>query len=408
VIERARTDWAVVLLLFTAGLFAAMQFAKLAPVMEDVRAAFGFDLVGAGFAVSILGLVGLTCGVAAGAVVAAIGLRRAMMIALFGGALAAALGALAPNGALFLATRLAEGVSHLLVVVAAPALMTAHASRKDTPFVLALWGCFFGIGIGIVSQAAPHIVAAGGWRSLMGVHAALVALTGVALVAALKRSGFTEETFPLPHASEVVAAHGRLYTSGAPLLLAMLFAAYTLPFLAFLTFLNRHLIEVQGWGAGAAGSFIAGMTLVNLVATLATGWLVARGLSLAAGMSASFLLLAASCAALFMLPLGTPAMAACVFAAMVAFGLMPGLVFVHVPQIAPTPALAAMTYGGIAQFGNLGTFSGTPLMAAFYGWGGWPAAAVLVVAVSALGIALGLAVSRAAGLGTGQKAAPAA
>jgi hypothetical protein len=67
-----------------------------------------------------------------------------------------------------------------------------------------------------------------------------------------------------------------------------------------------------------------------------------------------------------------------------------------------------MTYGGIAQFGNLGTFSGTPLMAAFYGWGGWPGAALLVALVSALGIAAGYAVSRKAGLATRRNAAPAA
>ncbi|MCU0831672.1 MAG: MFS transporter [Rhizobiaceae bacterium] len=397
-IERTRTVWLVVLLLFGAGLFAAMQFAKLAPVMADVRSAFGLSAVGAGFAVSVLGLVGLVFGVAAGALVAAIGQKRAMMIALFGGALAAALGAMATNGPLFLATRLAEGASHLLIVVAAPALMTAHATRKDTPFVLALWGCFFGIGIGIVSQAAPFIVAAGGWRALMGVHAALVGATGVALAIALRRSGHHEETAALPRVADIVAAHARLYASGAPFLLAMLFAAYTLPFLAVLTFLNRHLIDVQGWDAAAAGTFIAAMTLVNLAATLATGWLVGLGMTLRSGMVLAFVTLSVATAMVFTLALPAWLMVACVIAAMAAFGLMPGLVFVHVPKIAPTPALAAMTYGGIAQFGNLGTFSGTPLMAAFLDFGGWPAAALLVALVSAAGIGISLAVARAARL----------
>ena len=119
--SRLKTDWLVIGVLFTAGLVAAMQFGKVAPVMGDVQASFGLGLVGAGFAVSSLGLIGLIFGVAAGAVVAAIGLKRALYVALFGGAAMAALGAIAPNGAVFLATRLAEGFSHLLVVVAAPA-----------------------------------------------------------------------------------------------------------------------------------------------------------------------------------------------------------------------------------------------------------------------------------------------
>ena len=122
---------------------------------------------------SVLGLIGLVFGVAAGAVVASIGLKRALYIALFGGAAMAAIGAIAHNGTLFLATRLAEGFSHLLIVVAAPALMTAHSSPKDTPFVLAIWGCFFGFGFGIISLVAPEIVALGGWRTLLGTHAIL-------------------------------------------------------------------------------------------------------------------------------------------------------------------------------------------------------------------------------------------
>ncbi|NJR13984.1 MAG: MFS transporter [Phyllobacteriaceae bacterium] len=117
---RDKTDWLMQAVLFTAGLVSAMQFAKIAPVMGDVQAAFGLSAVGAGFAVSVLGLVGLVFGVAAGSVVAAIGLRRGLLIALFGGALIAAFGAMAPYGPLFLATRLMEGFSHLLVVVAAP------------------------------------------------------------------------------------------------------------------------------------------------------------------------------------------------------------------------------------------------------------------------------------------------
>ncbi|MGL4405503.1 MAG: MFS transporter, partial [Notoacmeibacter sp.] len=231
---RTHTDWPVIGVLFTAGLVAAMQFGKVAPVMADVENEFGLGLVGAGFAVSILGLVGLIFGVAAGAVVTSIGLRRALYIALFGGAIMSAIGAIAPNGIVFLVSRLAEGFSHLLVVVAAPALMTAHSTRKDMPFVLAIWGCFFGFGFGIISQIAPEIIALGGWRGLMAAHASAVFITAIILVLALNRSKYREDTFPLPKLSGLIEAHSKLYRSGAPLLLGVLFAAYTMPFLAFL------------------------------------------------------------------------------------------------------------------------------------------------------------------------------
>jgi MFS transporter, DHA1 family, inner membrane transport protein len=389
--SRTQTDWLVIAVLFTAGLVAAMQFGKVAPVMADVQSAFGLGLVGAGFAVSILGLIGLIFGVAAGAVVAAIGLKRALLTALFGGAAMAAIGAFAPNGTVFLASRLAEGFSHLLVVVAAPALMTAHATRKDTPFVLAIWGCFFGFGFGIMSLIAPEIVALGGWRALMGAHATAVLLTGLALVVALARSGYREATFPLPRLSGLIDAHLRLYRSGAPLLLAILFATYTIPFLAVLTFLGRYLVEVQGWSLSATGSFIAGMTLVNLAATLSVGALVRWGITLKAGMLVSFVALGVSCAAIFLLGLGDAGIIAATILAMIAFGLMPGFVFVTVPEVAPDASSAAMTYGGIAQFGNLGTFSGTPFFAFAYGQAGWPGGTLFVALVCAAGIAATIA-----------------
>jgi MFS transporter, DHA1 family, inner membrane transport protein len=389
--ERTHTDWLVIAVLFTAGLVAAMQFGKVAPVMGEVQSAFGLGLVGAGFAVSILGLIGLIFGVAAGAVVASIGLKRALYIALFGGAAMSALGAVAPNGTIFLLSRLAEGFSHLLVVVAAPALMTAHSSRKDMAFVLAIWGCFFGFGFGIISLVAPEIVTLGGWRALMGTHAVAVGFTGIALVLVLARSGYREATFPLPKLSGMIAAHGTLYRSGAPLILAILFAAYTMPFLAVLTFLGRYLVEVQGWSAGATGSFIAGMTVVNLAATLAVGVLVRWGVTLKFAMIVSFIVLGSSCAAIFLLQLGDTAIIAATIIAMIAFGIMPGYVFVTVPEVAPDAARAAMTYGGIAQFGNLGTFSGTPLFAFAYGQAGWPGGTIFVIVVCLAGVAATLA-----------------
>ncbi len=392
-LERTHTDWLVIAVLFTAGLVAAMQFGKVAPVMGEVQASFGLDLVGAGFAVSILGLVGLIFGVAAGAVVAAIGLKRALIIALFSGAAMAALGAIAPNGTVFLASRLAEGFSHLLIVVAAPALMTAHSTRKDMPFVLAIWGCFFGFGFGIMSLIAPEIVAFGGWRALMGTHALAVGLTGIVLVWALARSGYSEATFPLPKFIGLVKAHANLYRSRAPLILAILFATYTMPFLAVLTFLGRYLVEVQGWSANATGSFVAGMTLVNLVATLSVGALVRLGIGLKPAMIVSFIVLGSSIATIFLAQPGDAAVIALTVTTMIAFGMMPGYVFTAVPDVAPDATRAAMTYGGIAQFGNLGTFSGTPLFAFAFGQAGWLGGTAFIVLVSLAGIAATIALT---------------
>jgi hypothetical protein len=157
---------------------------------------------------------------------------------------------------------------------------------------------------------------------------------------------------------------------------------------------------VLGWTPAATGSFIALLTLVNLAATLAVGPLARMGLPLIPGLLAAFGIFGVSAGALFWGQHGDGASVLLSVIVMVAFGLMPGLVFVAVPRIAPDPARAAMTYGGIAQFGNLGTFSGTPLFAYAFGEAGWAGGVAFVAAVTLAGVAaslaLGLALRRGA------------
>ena len=392
--DRIRTDWLIIALLFAAGLAAAMQFAKIAPVMADVQAAFGLSLVGGGLAVSVIGLVGLVLGVAAGALAAALGLARSILLALGAGCLFAALGAVAPGGLLFLASRLGEGLCHLLIVVTAPALMIAHAREHDRPIALAIWGCFFGFGFGITSMVAPGLIANWGWRSVLAAHAAFIGLVGLLLGLALLRSSHRDSRLPLPGLGRMIDAHRRLYASGAPVLLATCFAAYTMLFLAVLTFLTRYLVDQAGWSAAEAGQFVAALTAVNLVVTLLTGWLVRAGLKFAPGMVSAFAVAALALGFVFVghpQPLGIMIAATL---AMVAFGTMPGLVFTHVPAVAAGAEGTAMTFGGIAQLGNLGTFSGTPLFALAYQMAGWPGGAAFVATVCAIGAGLAVIVAR--------------
>jgi predicted MFS family arabinose efflux permease len=385
--NREKTDWLAIAVLFLAGLAAAMHFAKVAPIMGQVGSDLGLTLVAAGFAVSLLGIVGVVFATAMGALVAAIGLGRGILIALFGGALVAAAGSIAPNSSFFLASRFLEGFSHLLIVVCAPALMAMHAAPRDRPVVLSLWGCFFGVGFAATSAAAPLIVTWGGWRGLMQTHALLLVLIGLTLRWALKRSGHADARGPRPTFADLIAAHADVYRSGPPLLLALTFCCYTVLFLAALTFLGRYLTDVLGWTAAAAGSGMAVASLISMVFTLLAGFLIRFGLPVFLGFAGAFLSLAVSAAILFTF---SPVESVAVFLILVmmaAFGLLPGFTFASVPAIAPTPALAALTYGAIAQFGNVGTFVGTPIFAALYGRMGWTGGALFCFTVCLAGIA---------------------
>ena len=391
---RQRTDWFAVFALFIAGLAAAMHFAKVAPVMGEIGHDLHMSLIAQGFAVSILGMVGVLFAISTGAVVAAIGLARGMNIALFSGALIAAAGSAAPDAVTFLIIRFFEGFSHLLVVVCAPALMAQHATARDRPIALAIWGCFFGLGFAIASVAAPPIVAAAGWRGLLAGHAGVLTVAGVLVVLALKRSGHRDTRSPFPGPAALIAAHKAVYSSGAPLLLALTFCAYTIQYLAVLTFLTRHLTESRHWTAAEAGSLVGAASLMTLAATLGAGFLVRHGAPLFGGLAVAFAMTSAAAVGVFSIPAPEFVLVPLVVAMMAGYGLMPGFVFANVPAVAATSERAPLAYGAIAQFGNVGTFAGTPLFAAAYQTAGWPGGAAFVVAMAAAGLGLAAALRR--------------
>jgi MFS family permease len=300
-----RTDWLAIFVIFLSGLVAAMQFAKVAPIMNTIGAELGLDAVGAGLAVSIIGLVGILFAITVGAIVSAIGTGRGILIALFGGGLIAIAGGWSPGAFTFLASRFCEGFSHLLIVVCAPALMSAHAAQKDKPVALSIWGCFFGLGFAIASAAAPLIVPYAGWRGFMMSHGAAMLIIGVMAKLVLARSGHIDQRTALPSLRAIVNTHVEVFRSGGPLLLSLTFCAYTILFLAALTFLTLYLATEASWAPESVGAFMSVASFVTLIFTLVAGFLVKAGVTLFQSFAAAFAGLAITSIAVFVFHPGT-------------------------------------------------------------------------------------------------------
>ena len=93
---------------------------------------------------------------------------------------ASALGAASSSLMLLLATRVAEGLGLMLVVIAAPALITRLSAPHDRPLAFALWGCFMPFGMAVVMLAAPALSAIG-WRGLwLGMSGLLLLILALA------------------------------------------------------------------------------------------------------------------------------------------------------------------------------------------------------------------------------------
>ncbi len=387
-----RTDWLAIIILYCAGLVAAMQFAKLSPVMSLVARDLALGPVGAGLSVSILGLVGVLFAVSVGAVANAVGLARALRLALFGGGAVALAGAFAPEANSFLLSRFLEGFSHLFVVVCTPALMANAAAPRDKPLALALWGCFFGAGYALTSLLAPFIVGEAAWRNLLLAHGAAMIAVGLA-VTWVTRGQMAQGAWP--GFSAILRKHADVARSGAPLLLALTFFAYTVQFLAVLTFLNIFLQTQLNWPAEQIGVALFIAPLWSLVFTLMSGFVARSGLGIARSFGIVFAVLAAAALVVFALVPPPPLLLVSLAVMMACFGLLPGLAFANMPRVARSPEQTTLGFSAIALFGNLGTFLGTPLLAMFLEAGGWTSVALVLATISVAGAGLGWALERA-------------
>ncbi|MGR3484727.1 MAG: MFS transporter [Paracoccaceae bacterium] len=376
----ARTRWGLVLLLFAAGLLAAMQFAKLSLTLGEMALLHPGRPVA--FLVSAVALAGLTLGVLGGSVVARIGPRRVILgsVAL-GGALSLTQAGV-DGWSVLLALRLAEGVAHLGLVVALPTLMAASAAPRDRSVVMGLWGTFFGVGFVVYALVLDGL---GGARAGFAAHgAALLALWPVlwALVPRIEARA--------PRGQGAWVAHRRLYSTARLSAPGLGHGIYTSLFIALVAFLPGAL--GLPWLTGA-------LPVANLLGTFAAGF-VAR--SVAAGRLATwaFAASALSFAALWALA-GTALAAPIALLTFLVTGALAGANFAAIPELNRDPADQALANGGMAQMGNVGTFTGTPLFAAAFAVLALDGLMLTAVAICGVGaLAAGFAYRRA-GAATG-------
>jgi MFS family permease len=371
---------ALVLAIWCAGLGAAAQFGKISVLYDLLALRYGGQgAVALGLMVSVVGIVGLVFGTTAAILVARIGPRRAMVAAL---AMAAAVSvgqAGLPPYPVMIALRIVEGVSHLAIVVVGPMAIAAAAGPRGQGAVMSLWSSFFGLTYAVLALVAPPFVAAYGTGALFLAHGAWMGAFALVLARLMPSDPPTTGTGPQ---GNLVAQHRAIYASPFVAAPAMGFVCYTITYVALLTLLPPL------FPAEARARVGTGLPLVSIAASLTLGvWLIGRLGAVRvvqAGFVAAILGLVLFGAGLGRLPVMETG-AVILFAAL---GLVQGASFAAIPALNPTPEARARAAGAIAQLGNLGTTTGTPLLAALIAAIGPPGVLVFALPLCAIGIAL--------------------
>ena len=369
-----------VVALWCAGLGAAAQFGKISVLYDALGTIYPAQAgVGIGLMVSIVGMVGLIFGTTAGLLVARIGPKRAILAALALGAAVSLVQSAFPSYPMLMLTRVLEGMSHLAIVVVGPTAIAGVAPARQQGLAMTLWSSFFGVTYAALAWFAPGLVAHHGPGALFQGHAVWMILCFMALWRLMPADPVVRSAAGQPG---ILAQHLAIYASPYLAAPAMGFLCYTVTYVAVLTLLPG--VVSAGWGPVVGVS----MPLVSIAVSLTLGvWLLSR--------IAAFRLVQLGYVAAILASAGLWAVwgqgaleagFALVLAA--ALGIVQGASFAALAQINPAAEDRARAAGAIAQLGNLGTTTGTPLLALILTQAGVSGLALFLIGFSALGIAI--------------------
>lgn len=371
----------LVIVLWAAGLGAAAQFGKISVLYDMLGARYAGDggPIRIGLLVSVVGLVGLIFGTTAGLLVSRIGPRRAIVAALYLGAAMSAIEASFPAYPVMIAARILEGVSHLAIVVVGPTVIASVASLRYQGLAMTLWSSFFGVTYAVLAMVAPPLVAWGGAESLFMAHSAWFGVCA-ALLAILMPQDPKQNQPDLPE--NIIDQHVKIYSSPFLAAPAMEFFCYTVLYVALLTLLPPMMPREY---IGLVGT---GMPLVSIAVSLTLGvWLLGR-LTPVALVPWGFAVAAIAMLGLWVVWGHGQAMVAAAFLLAAALGIVQGAIFASIPYLNSSASDRAGAAGAVAQLGNLGTTTGTPLLALILAHNGVGGMAVFVVPFCVLGIVL--------------------
>jgi len=349
-----RNPIVITVAIYIAGLGAAGQFSKLAVSFLALRDVYGGAEATLGLTVSLISLVGMVLGLVAGMVVNRIGTKRALVGALALGALVSLWQASLPSLPLMMASRVIEGLSHLLIVVAAPTLVAETTPDHLRPAALTLWSTFFGVAFAVTAIVAPTLLGMGGLPAVLLSH-------GIWMAAAAALCFFLLPTLPAAKTDKLMmrslmARHARAYATPGIAAPALAWLCYTLTFVSVLTVLPLLT-------NGTAPVWLAPLApLVSIAVALTLGIVLLSRMPALRVLIGGFALCIG--AALVVAVAGFSATTILLLFAAMAF--VQGSGFAVVPQLNKDGDSRALANGALAQMGNLGNLSGTPLLIAVY------------------------------------------
>lgn len=385
----SKTYWFEVILLWIAGVSAAMQFAKFSISYDAVLIHYQEGPTATGAALSIVGVVGLIFGVSAGVYAGRIGYRKVLVGALLLGSILSFIQSFLPPFELILITRLLEGFSQLGVVVAAPTMIARLSADRHRSITMGLWGTFFGVAFAVSGFVGKWILVNFGLSALYLSHAILIGFMALLLTVFLHKNGALFNTVKVGVPEKLLILLSKIYRNPRIVFPSFIFLFYTCILVSMLTYIPRFIqdeslkstMQVLLPLISTAGSFIAGALSQYFLRPQRVALIAYVGTAI----NALILLNVLADPTLFCFVVGV--MIFCI-------GMLPGATLAMIPILARNQDEQAQGYGLVAQLGNLGATVGPPSFATVITLFGMNGLIGLVLTLCCFGVVFSLLCAR--------------
>ncbi|WP_426508993.1 CynX/NimT family MFS transporter [Serratia proteamaculans] len=379
------TQWLAIANVVFAGIAVALHVGKATIALPELQREFGRSLESLSWIISAFPFIGVFGGIAAGQLVRRWGDRRLLSLGLVIVSLASFAGATQHDFTGLIATRVIEGIGFVIVVVAAPTVLTRLVAPQQRNLVFSIWSTFMPAGMAISLFFGPHFA---GWQQSWIAGGILTLLAALLLPFTTPRGVLTTATATTLRLRQALLS---IIRARQPLLLALIFTTYNLQFFAVMAFLPIFLMQRIGLTLVAAGGVSAAVIAVNILGNLFAGVLLSRGVKARNLLAIASLLMGLAGASVFLSVTPNAMLIPLCLLFSAIGGMLPATILAATPAAAPEPTLIPLSLGLVMQGIYLGQVIGPIVLSTLVVYAGWSAPSVLVLAAAVLGSALALA-----------------
>jgi cyanate permease len=354
--DPVRTSWGAVAGLMGAGVVAAAQIGGAAAALPVLQQEFALDSTTAAWYLSTVSALGAAAGALLGWLGQTLGFGRQVRFGLAAIVAADLGGAVVDSLTGLLIARAAEGLGLVMVILAAPPLLSEVSAPTHRRLVAGTWGAYMPVGSGLAALLMPVAIGLMGWRGASVADACLAA--GV-LLAVLR-------WVPSAPARGRASLSGLLgaFRSPSVLIITAVFGFYSAQYLAVVGLLPAALVDGHGLSVAAAGVVGAVVFLVNAPANVLGAYLLHRGAPLR-------WVILAGCAGMAVTVWGvldpaSPLVLRVCWALAFSFvsGLVPSTLFAALAAVSAGRESAGASIGLLTQGSAVGQLLGPPLVVA--------------------------------------------